>query len=868
MTEAITNNNSQENINNENLVYIFLHENEKREFLPLIQGLKTKKFIAETSYWEVDKNEIQNLPQLTQCQQLSYQEHSNFLKKLQEKSDEQAIAHTKEQIEEIQNRIYLDFVPQAERKWLEDKRTNAKFDSHNSKYYLDKADAIKPENINHVARCRRRAYIYANDFNDGPVTEGKALLANALNLNNAAQREIETAKALSVCAKEAAMGVPGAIKNFNEIVTANKMIGRKLSFLKSFSAAKSYYAEVIRFQNGNILDKTKITNAALHSAELKATQTLVQNACNNVKAWLPSRLAYACKNQNSDTAINLASQAFIDYVKAYSAETLFHWRGNNFIKPQFNDQAFTKIVVDTLKGIAPPLNKEQLEKVLAIAGATINQCQNIDIQYAKCINLMKEKIFSEDLKEFTKDIENSSEILKTDLIKKQFFSNVESSKQNIAIHPYNKSVDPLYLNVSNWKEQQTLAQEYPDKIFRDPSKTDVLCVEDTEENRKLFNNFLPTQEYVPTFEKSLEDMQAKAIEALREHGYSIDSSNIKMDEHWHKDPKDKSKDYIINLSGVPRLTMYDHNGSLNETVKLGELSLEEKNKIKEIIIKNEQNAEALKLQEQVKKAQILRDKFNSIDKNAILEHPYIKAKGLEPTDFKGCLYDKDGTISDSLFLDKNKDRKLAPNSMIVPLVNSQGQITAAQRISEKGEKVFLSGKIQGSFFPVGGYEKLKEAKTILIAEGIATAASIAKSVDKDVAVVACMTAINIESTTRELINKFPNAAFGICADNDIKSAGLEKINAGINYAERTCKYLENERSELTVIKPPLTKKQLTQEKLTDFNDAFKANPALVKETLSKAIANINFKRNQQTEAQKIDIDLKLKQQGEKSHARH
>jgi len=111
-------------------------------------------------------------------------------------------------------------------------------------------------------------------------------------------------------------------------------------------------------------------------------------------------------------------------------------------------------------------------------------------------------------------------------------------------------------------------------------------------------------------------------------------------------------------------------------------------------------------------------------------------------------------------------------------------------------------KIQGCYHPVGflNYYPIQ----IIIAEGIATGTSIYKATG--IATVVCFTANNIESVSKAIKNKYPNAQIIIAGDDD----QFNQINTGKDKAELVAKLINAQ-----VVFPKF--KDLST-KPTDFND--------------------------------------------------
>lgn len=167
-------------------------------------------------------------------------------------------------------------------------------------------------------------------------------------------------------------------------------------------------------------------------------------------------------------------------------------------------------------------------------------------------------------------------------------------------------------------------------------------------------------------------------------------------------------------------------------------------------------------------------------KPASAEHPYLKAKGVQP---HGILQ--------------------YGSRLLIPMVDDVGAITSAQLITADGKKRFLpDGKKQGCFFLIG-----TPTDSILIAEGFATAATLQEATGLCAAVA--WDAGNLEHVARALRRRYPSARIVIGADNDQwkPQAG----NVGIDKAKAACEAVPN----CFYVAPTFTK---LETKPTDWND--------------------------------------------------
>lgn len=126
--------------------------------------------------------------------------------------------------------------------------------------------------------------------------------------------------------------------------------------------------------------------------------------------------------------------------------------------------------------------------------------------------------------------------------------------------------------------------------------------------------------------------------------------------------------------------------------------------------------------------------------DATNDNPYCQRKGIKPYGLK-----------------EFKDKR----TLIVPVRNSQGELTSLQFIAADGAKRFKShGKSKECYYSLGG----KPQHTILLCEGFADGASLFAATGFPVAVA--FSAGNLEAVARQLRAKYPAIRIIVCADND------------------------------------------------------------------------------------------------------
>jgi phage/plasmid primase-like uncharacterized protein/KaiC/GvpD/RAD55 family RecA-like ATPase len=127
------------------------------------------------------------------------------------------------------------------------------------------------------------------------------------------------------------------------------------------------------------------------------------------------------------------------------------------------------------------------------------------------------------------------------------------------------------------------------------------------------------------------------------------------------------------------------------------------------------------------------------------EHPYLQRKGIQP----------------------NGARITGDGRLMVPLYNEHGELSSIQYIAGDGDKKYHPGGQTGSmYWLVGGMD---DASTLYIAEGFATAATIAEVTGQPCAVA--YSASNLVPVTGILKAAHPALDICIVADNDVSGVG-------------------------------------------------------------------------------------------------
>ncbi len=174
--------------------------------------------------------------------------------------------------------------------------------------------------------------------------------------------------------------------------------------------------------------------------------------------------------------------------------------------------------------------------------------------------------------------------------------------------------------------------------------------------------------------------------------------------------------------------------------------------------------------EQIEKHKRFTERYSRTIANAKQgESEYLKAKGFDST-----------TVT-----------LLTDGSLIIPLMDADGTITAAQTIKPNGEKrLLLDSAKNGSYYPIN---EPVNAPTVIIAEGLATAMT-CQLIQPEAHTVAAIDAGNLTHVAKVMRTKYPESQIIIAGDNDIKP---DQSNTGKLAAEKAAQAVNG----ITVLPP-------------------------------------------------------------------
>ena len=201
-------------------------------------------------------------------------------------------------------------------------------------------------------------------------------------------------------------------------------------------------------------------------------------------------------------------------------------------------------------------------------------------------------------------------------------------------------------------------------------------------------------------------------------------------------------------------------------------------------------------------------------------NPYLSAKGVVPAG----------------------DLRADGETLVVPVLGSDGQAQSLQFIQPDGNKRFLSGgKIGGGYFPIPGGDY-----SIYICEGVATGLSIHQATGQTV--ICAFNAGNLPAVAKLARERLPGREIVIAGDNDRKTELKSGENPGRTSAENAAQSVDGK------VVLPLFPESRTD--LSDFNDLHQLEGLeAVRERLTLVGIPLGETKEQQGESFLSSLDL-------------
>ncbi|QCE35321.1 DUF1738 domain-containing protein [Acetobacteraceae bacterium] len=268
-----------------------------------------------------------------------------------------------------------------------------------------------------------------------------------------------------------------------------------------------------------------------------------------------------------------------------------------------------------------------------------------------------------------------------------------------------------------------------------------------------FEKWLNPQEKKPA--PIIENIEDAFYDALREQGLKAVTPIRDGEMHSIATEKNKGSEksgyYIIHENnGHPLAYIGNHQTGSAKAYPLSgvqtKMSASEIEAQKLLMAQRQKDREEKRLQAQEKTAKEVSSAFLSL-KEIQSPTPYMQAKGLSLSSANGLKTDQHGNT-------------------IVPMMDISGKQWNQQTIYTDGSKRFAKdGKKEGTFFPLSGLDSLKTAPAIIIAEGLATGASIHEA-QTGGSVVVAFDSGQLLSVAKAIHKAYPEQPILIAADDD------------------------------------------------------------------------------------------------------
>ena len=779
---------------------IFLElNNSDREAKNVLYNLSGAIWREEYDLYEIPEDQFKLYPELKQLKQYTLDQARQRADKIRLATE--GMQYTDEDQQEMNDRVYLDFVPPKYANWVANPDNGFTYDPIAHQYYTSAQIARLGRYKNRIIDMQRPHYLTGLDINNDKPTLGKSMLAVALNEKDYAKRQMFIARALVQCAKEKALGIEGAVTGYGQI----------------------YQEAAHNIQNaieGNVRNLVRVTNQG-HDFVIQNVNKLFSDYVHGVAANCNAQI---CAGTNGDVAF-----------KQYQ-------------------QSFNQNVDNLIKGLKEKtdLNDQKKLKKFAELSSQIRTMKAMTDKNANVIAVRTDK--------FVKDNENKD--LKLDKLQNEFdINNAEaesllnafvknglSKSRTMGVREFKtntrvdlpKNAEPLYI-VMSYDERKNLSPGLKRVLHTDPYNG-ALCVADTPENRQKFAQYLPKDEDIQKMVDYAKTLKKDICKYLSEAGVDVQQDQIKIDTERHNIENISYK--LTIYENVPKIVIFDRNTNEQKEFELGNESNLKAENFKRDFAKAMNSQSAKEMQKRADVAKNINEMFTSDNMKHIaqtnLDFPYLKHTGISARDFGGYV-DNYGAFDGYAFVN-NKEATQTKTTIFMPMYNSAGKIINAMAISDNGKEEFIGGApLKGTFSVPARYMKsnpkafansLSQATAILVVKDPKSAALISKYATENTVVVSANTLDNVKYVAEKLAKQCPQAGIAILSDNNAMEAAQSGVNRSVHEAEHTARVvLRDLRPLARAYTPPFSTSELANGAVT-YADAFKVCPEKVKEQIT------------------------------------
>ena len=301
------------------------------------------------------------------------------------------------------------------------------------------------------------------------------------------------------------------------------------------------------------------------------------------------------------------------------------------------------------------------------------------------------------------------------------------------------------------------------------------------------------------------DPREEFAERLKDAGFDVSGEHPIMDGKRHRCRVDSDKPSTSHNAGAGMYVAFmdAHPGGYAINNRTGEelkwkakgynLSPEDRAIAQAQAAQRQQEQQAIKEQTQTKVASAI-SRLVAVSPQATGQESYITKKQITTANLlrvpsPDALANDPDILIGKTWQDSKALREANPDKLVfttgellVPAIDEQGNIRTAQTIQSNGTKMFpRGGQKTGTFHIVGGeLEDIARISTIIIAEGLATADTIAEASKHPV--ISAFDAGNVIEVAKELHNKYPDKTLLICGDDDAHLA-LTEIKGNVGHSK-------------------------------------------------------------------------------------
>ena len=376
----------------------------------------------------------------------------------------------------------------------------------------------------------------------------------------------------------------------------------------------------------------------------------------------------------------------------------------------------------------------------------------------------------------------------------------------------------------------------------------------TPENRQRLDAWLPGNARAAK-QAPARDPYEEFGATLRAAGFRLEGNPV-LDGKWHRvataddDRGQKTGAYRGDMNGTPFLYWKDHRTGEEGTViakGYGDLSPAQRALAAQTAADNAARRIQETSEQHQARATELAEKLKTYTP-ATQQTGYQAAKGIAPT--PGSYTDKKGEVT------------------ILPSVDIDGKQWTTQYIQADGSKKFAANaRKTGTFHPVTGFDSIEQAPVVIIAEGYATAATIAANTrpiegQGSPAVLAAWDAGNLVHVAQAVRNKYPDKPIVIAGDDDLAQQNKSGKNPGRERAEEAARAVDGKAVFPTFASG---EQQADPKHRSDFNDLAQ-NSSLgnqgVARQINAAVRQVVERQEQQAQQQQAQQQAQQAQQQE------